>query len=287
MSSTTGIRARSRSRTLAPVGLLGGLGVLLLAAALALVTPGSAAGHGGAHVATAPQPTRGDVKLRDCWLSVTLAPASPEALQSAFGSPLALSQTFYGADPLAGIWGLECDRARFEGRRVDGVILSLVGVPTGLTAAGLPPLANNFAHALLRADTDSRALARTLRRAGLPGRLAPDARYRHSSRATVPATGKLVVPRRYRIDVSASDLDPTNPHDHVNSFSAVGLGGSSADLFADDAFDRFCFTALGGCEVFVRAHRRSPLRGLLGDGSTVPTAGFDHAPLERVDLLLD
>lgn len=264
------------------------LAVGALAASLILTAAGSVAAHEGSHVAAAPQVTRHDVKLRDCWLSVALTPASPEALESAFGSPLALSQTFYGADPLSGIWGLACDRARVEDRRLDQVILSLVGAPTGLTSDGLAPLANNFAHALLRADTNSRALAKALRRKGLPGRVARDARYRHSSPEGVPSAGELIVPGLYRISVSASELDPTNPHDHVNSFSATDRNGklSTISLFTDDAFDRFCFPSAGGCDTFVRAHRRSPLRELLGDGSVVPRVGFDHVRIERVKLLL-
>jgi hypothetical protein len=228
------------------------------------------------------------VKLHGCWLSAAFVPVSAETLQNAFGSSLVLTQTFYGPEPLAGIWGLACDHARIEEKRIDEVILSLVGAPTGLTADGAIPLANNFAHALLRADTNSRALAKALRRAGLPGRLARDARYRHSSPEAPRSTGKLVVPGKYRIDVSASELDPTNPHDHVNSFSSVGQNGRVAvmGLFTDDASDRFCFPSFGSCSVFVRAHRRSPVRGLLGDGSAVARAGFDHAEINRIELVL-
>ncbi len=255
----------------------------VLAAATALMIAGSASAHPGSH----PRVGSDDVKLRNCWLTVALIPTSAEALQNAFGSPLAISQTFYGPDPLVGVWGMACDRARVDDRRVDRVILSLVGAPTGLAIDGAAPFANNFAHALLRADTDSRALARALRSKGLPGRLARDARFRHSSPELVPSTGRLVVPGLYRIDVSASALDPTNPHDHVNSFDGVGPGrAESVGLFTDDAFDRFCFPSVGGCEVFVRAHRRSPLRELLGDGSAVPRVGFDHVKIERVNLLL-
>jgi hypothetical protein len=58
-----------------------------------------------------------------------------------------------GADALVGIWGLSCDRAGFQGGRIKRVIVALVRVPTGVTADGLAPLANNFAHALLRIDT--------------------------------------------------------------------------------------------------------------------------------------
>ena len=57
-------------------------------------------------------------------------------------------------------------------------------------------------------------------------------------------------------------------------------------LFTDDAFDRFCFPSPAGCRVFVRAHRRSPVRDLLGDGSTIARVGFDHAEIERIELAL-
>ena len=259
-----------------------------LAAILGFAAAGSAAAHDGSHATLAGQPPRADVNLRGCWLTVALIPASAEALENAFREPLVLTQTFYGPDPLVGIWGLACERARVEDKRIDHVTLSLVGAPTGLTADGALPLANNFAHALLRADTDSRALARALRRAGLPGRRS-DTRYRHSGSPAPPSSGELVVPGRYRIDVAARELDPTNPHDHVNSFSSVGSDGRRAvmDLFIDDAFDRFCIPTVGGCNVFVRAHRRSPVRDLLGDGSTVARAGFDHAEIKRVKLVLD
>ena len=287
--STTHIRIRSTPRVVSSAILRGVLAVLALAAILSLAAAGSVAAHGGSHATLAPQATRGDVKLHGCWLSAALMPVSTETLQNAFGPSLVLTQTFYGPEPLVGIWGLACDRARIEDRRIDRVILSLVGAPTGLTAEGAAPLANNFAHALLRADTNSRALARAFRHAGLPGRLARDARYTHSSPEAVPSTGELVVPGTYRVEVSASALDPTNPHDHVNSFSSVGQDGRVAvmALFTDDAYDRFCFPSPGGCNVFVRAHRRSPVRGLLGDGSAVARAGFDHAEIKRIELVLD
>jgi hypothetical protein len=262
---------------------------LAIGAALGLTAAESAAGHGRSYGEGASPATRGDVSLRGCWLSAVLVPVSDETLEESFGSSLALTQTFYGSDPLAGIWALACESARFERRRIDRVILSLVGAPTGLTAVGAAPLANKFAHALMRADTDSRALARRFRRAGLPGRLARDARYRHSTPETVPSSGDLVVPGKYRIEVSASELDPTNPHDHVNSFNSVGPSGEAASmgLFTDDAFDRFCFPSSGNCTVFVRAHRRSPLRGLLGNGSVIARAGFDHAKIKRIELTLN
>jgi hypothetical protein len=258
-----------------------------LVAVIASVIAASSAAHIGAHVAAGVPAGSHDVKLRECWLSVAMTPSSPAALEAAFGSPLDLTQTFYGPDPLVGIWGMACDRARVDERRIDRVILSLVGAPTGLTIDGAAPLANNFAHALLRADTDSRALAKSLRRRGLPGRFAGEARFRHSAPERVPSVGGLVVPGRYRLEVSATALDPTNPHDHVNSFDAVRPDGRPVNigLFTDDAFDRFCFPSTGDCEAFVRAHRRSPLRELLGDGSAVPRVGFDHVKISRLNLL--
>ena len=226
--SVTHIRSRPTPLVVSTAIVRGALAVLALAAILGLSAAGSVAAHPGSHAALAPDPTSGDVKLRGCWLSAAFMPTSAEALQNAFGSPLMLTQTFYGPEPLVGIWGLACDRARVEDRRIERVILSLVGAPTGLTSEGASPLANNFAHALLRADTSSPALAKTLRRAGVPGRLARDARYWHSSAQAVPSTGQLVVPGKYRIDVSASELDPTNPHDHMNSFNSVGRNGRLA-----------------------------------------------------------
>jgi len=264
------------------------LAVTWLAAILSLGAAGPVAAHPGSHTAHASQATGADVRLRGCLLTVALVPVSAETLERTFREPLALTQTFYGPDPLAGVWGLACDRARVEGERIDAVILSLVGAPTGLTADGALPLANNFAHALLRADTDSPELARALRRAGLPGRHS-DGRYRHSDPAAALSTGELVFPGKYRIEVAASELDPTNPHDHVNSFSSLGRDGrrGAMGLFVDDAFDRFCLPSTATCNVFVRAHRRSPVRELFGDGSAVARIGFDHAEIPRVDLALD
>jgi len=287
MSAAIHIRTRSTPRVVSSPILRGAVAVLALAAILSLATTGSVAAHGRSDAALGPQ-ARGDVKLHGCWLSAVLMPVSAETLQNAFGPSLVLTQTFYGPDPLAGVWGLACDPARIDEKRIDRVILSLVGAPTGLTADGAIPLANNFAHALLRVDTNSRALAKALRHAGLPGRLTRDARYRHSSPEALPSTGELVVPGQYRIEVSAGELDPTNPHDHVNSFSSVGQNGRVAvmGLFTDDASDRFCFPSSGSCDVFVRAHRRSPVRGLLGDGSAVARAGFDHAEIKRIELVL-
>jgi hypothetical protein len=162
----------------------------------------------------------------------------------------------------------------------------MVAIPDGLTSEGALPVANNFAHSLVRVDTDSRALGRMLRRHGLPARVAPDAGFVHSSPGVIPSSGELRVPSVARIAVSAAALDPTNPHDHLNTFRFFDRrrGFVTLGLLAEDAHDRFCFPQTGGCFVGVRAHRRSPLRPLLGDGSAPVTVGFDHEPLGRLDL---
>jgi hypothetical protein len=187
---------------------------------------------------------------------------------------------------LLGIWGLDCERARVAGKRVRGLTASLVGVPVALTSADAVPLANYFAHALIRVDTNSRVLARALRRAGLPGKWARGTRYRHSAPGAVPSRGRLVVPGQYEIAVSASDLDPTNPHDHVNTFEHRAGRGRVATLgFASqDAFDRFCFPEPGRCSASIRAPRHSAIGRMLG-GRTAPVrVGFDHQKLARIDI---
>jgi hypothetical protein len=226
------------------------------------------------------------VVLKRCWLTVAFVPRSAESVQAAASDPLDLSQTFYGPDPLVGIWGMSCERAVTGARRLDDVIVSMVAIPDGLTSEGALPVANNFAHSLVRIDTDRRALGRTLRRRGLPARVEADARLVHSSPGAVPSSGELRVPSVYRIAVSAAALDPTNPHDHLNTFRFFDRprGFVTLGLTAEDAHDRFCFPQVGACSVEVRAHRRSPLRELLGDGSAPVTGGFDHEPLGRIEL---
>ena len=75
-----------------------------LAAILGFAAAGSAAAHDGSHATRSGQQPRADVNLRGCWLTVALIPASAEALENAFQEPLVLTQTFYGPDPLVGIW---------------------------------------------------------------------------------------------------------------------------------------------------------------------------------------
>ena len=257
---------------------------ILLTLLLSLAFAGPAAAHGGdpaAQIATADP----EITLRDCFLTTVLVPRPAEVLLPVFKRPLDLSRTFYGSDPLLGIWGLNCKRARVAGRRVGQVVTSLVGVPFTLTSAGALPLANNFAHALIRVDTSSGVLARALRRAGLPGKHARAARYRHSASGVVPSSGRLVVPERYKIAVSASDLDPTNPHDHLNSFEHRS-GGQVATLrlSSQDAIDRFCFPGAGTCSASIQAPRGSAIRRLLGGRSAPVRAGFDHERLARIDV---
>jgi hypothetical protein len=254
----------------------------LSALVLSLAFAGSAAAHVGhsAQVGIADP----EVELRSCFLTTVLVPRPAEVLQPVFERPLDLSRTFYGPDPLLGIWGFDCERAVVEGKRVGRLITSLVGVPTALTSAGA--LANNFAHALIRIDTNSRVLARALRRAGLPGKRARKARYRHSPPGVVPSSGRLVVPERYKIDVSARDLDPTNPHDHLNSFEHLDDDGDAATLTlsSQDAFDRFCFPAAGNCSATIKAPTGSAIGRLLG-GRTAPVrVGFDHEKLAEIDI---
>jgi hypothetical protein len=104
----------------------------------------------------------------------------------------------------------------------------------------------------------------------------------------VPFRGRLELPGGYSIRVTASQLDPTNPHDHANLFEHRGADGGAArvTMSIPNAVDRFCFPAGGGCSATVRAARGSQLAGLLGGRSAPVTAGFDHEKLARVDLLL-
>jgi hypothetical protein len=252
---------------------------------VSLAVAASAAAHGG-HSATQAATAAPDVELRNCFLTTVLVPRPAEVLLPVFERPLDLSQTFYGPDPLLGIWGLDCERARVRHKRVGRLIASLVGVPVALTSAGALPLANNFAHALIRIDTSSRALARALRRAGLPGKRSRAARYRHSPPGVVPSSGQLLVPARYEIAVTASDLDPTNPHDHLNSFEHLDDDGEASTLTfsSQDAFDRFCFPASGNCSASIRAPRGSAIGRLLGGDSAPVRVGFDHEKLAQIDI---
>jgi hypothetical protein len=243
-----------------------------LALALAVATPAGAHG-GGANAAVAGGTP---VKLRDCHLTAAFAPRPASALD--FGAP------FYGPDPLVGIWAMACDRSRVAGKPTGRLVLSLVGVPVGLTAPGALPLANNFDHRLLQLDTTSQPLAKAARRAGLPARIAPGSRYSHSRAGALPSRGSLVVPGSHTVAVGASQPDPTNPHDHANLFEH--RGGAALALSIDDAFDRFCLSPGETCSASLRAARNSALHRLLGDRSVPVRAAFDHDRLPRVDIVL-
>jgi hypothetical protein len=197
-----------------------------------------------------------------------------------------LSQTFYGPDPLLGVWAVSCDRGEVAGGRVGRAVLSLVGVPVTLSVPGAPPLANFLAHSLIRVDTSSRQLAVALRRAGLPARVARAARYQHSRPGAVPSSGALDIPGKYRLAVSATAADPTNPHQHSNRFSYSGPNGRTAQLglATETAYDRFCFPASGGCSASVEAPPGSALAHLLGATSAEARAGFEHAKIARLNI---
>jgi hypothetical protein len=248
---------------------------------------GTATAHDGAHSAL-PQSAQATVKLRGCWMTVAYVPRPADALERAFPWLPDLAQTFYGPDPLLGVWAMSCDRGRVADRRVGRVVLSLVGVPVALTAPDAPPLANFFAHALIRADTSSRVLAAALRRAGLPGRLRRAVRYRHSRTGAVPSRGALDIPGAYRLEVSAALEDPTNPHQHTNRFAYRGRSGRVVQLglAAANAFDRFCLPEAGDCSASVAAPPGSVLANALGGTSAQARVGFDHAKLARLNLSL-
>lgn len=251
---------------------LGKAALVTLALALAVATP--AAAHGGAASAGLAGGTA--VKLRDCHLTAAFAPRPASALD--FGAP------FYGPDPLVGIWAMACDRSRVAGEPAGRLVLSLVGVPVGLTAPGAFPLANNFAHRLLQLDTTSRPLAKAARREGLPATIAAASRYRHSPPGALPSRGRLVVPGSHTVAVGASQPDPTNPHDHANLFEH--RSGAALALTIEDAFDRFCLSPGEICSASLQAARNSALRRLLGRRSAPVRAAFDHDRLARVDIVL-
>ncbi len=246
--------------------------LVTLALALAVATPAGA--HGGA--ANAPVTGGTAVKLRDCHLTAAFVPRPASALD--FGAP------FYGPDPLVGIWAMACDRSRVADEPAGQLVLSLVGVPVGLTAPGAIPLANNFAHRLLQLDTTSRALAKAARRAGLPATIVPAARYRHSPPSALPSRGRLVVPGSHTMAVGASQPDPTNPHDHANLFEHRGRAALA--LRIEDAFDRFCLSPGETCTASLQTGRNSALRRLLGRRSAPVRAAFDHDRIGRVDIVL-
>jgi hypothetical protein len=245
---------------------------LTLALVLAVAPP--AAAHGGS--ASAGVTGGVPVTLRDCHLTAVFAPRPASVLD--FGAP------FYGPDPLVGVWAMACDRSRVAGEPTGRLVLSLVGVPVGLTAPGVVPLANNFSHRLLQLDTTSRPLAKAARRAGLPATISPGQRYRHSPPGALPSRGRLVVPGSHTMAVGALLVDPTNPHDHANLFEH--RGGGALGLTIQDASDRFCLSPGEGCSASLRATRGSALRRLLGHRSAPVRAGFDHDRLRRVDIVL-
>jgi hypothetical protein len=245
---------------------------LTLALILAIAT--QAAAHGGAAHSGLTEGT--PVKLRDCHLTAAFAPRPAFALE--FGAP------FYGPDPLVGVWATACDRSRVAGEPAGRLVLSLVGVPVGLTAPSAVPLANNFAHRLLRLDTTSPALARAARRAGLPATIVRASRYRHSRRGALPSRVRLVVPGSHTMAVAARRPDPTNPHDHANLFEH--RGGGALALTIEDASDRFCLSPADGCSASLRAAHGSYVSRLLGDSRAPVRAAFDHDPLPRVDIVL-
>lgn len=258
---------------------------LVLATLASLAVAATATAHGGSGSAM-PRSAKDAVKLRECWMTVAYVPRPAAVLARAFPEPPDLSQTFYGPEPLLGAWAVSCERGRVAGKRVGRVVLSLVGVPVGLTAPGAPPLANFFSHALIRVDTNSRLLAEHLRGAGLPGRLAHAARYRHSRAGALPFRGALDLPGRYRLKVRASAPDPTNPHQHSNHFTYGSRSGRKAELAltTGTAIDRFCFPASGGCRATVSAPPGSALARLVGGTSAEARVGFDHAKLARLDI---
>jgi hypothetical protein len=240
--------------------------VVALTLVLALSAAAPAAAHGGPE-AHAAKPAGTPVKLRDCFLTAAFAPRPAAPLD--FGMPV------YGPEPLVGVWALACDRSRVAGRPAGALVLSLVGVPVGLTSPGAVPLANNFAHRLLRIDTSSRRLAAVARRAGLPAHHARSAYYR---------PGRLVVPGQQVMGVRASQPDPTNPHDHANLFEHGGAAQLSMTI--EDARDRFCLTPGQGCAASLWAARGSALARTLGATSAPVRAAFDHDRIPRVDLVL-
>jgi hypothetical protein len=267
----------------------GTIAALAALASIAFAAPAAAHpnGQSGPPPPSAPG-ARGAVQLRGCFLTVVLVPRPASALQPLFRRPLDLTRTFYGPDPLLSIWGVRCDEGTVDGEEVRSLVFSLVGVPVDLTDPQALPLANNFAHVLVRADTTSPVVAKALRRAKLPTDVIPGARYGHLGSGVVPSTGTLVVPGLYSIRVTASDVDPTNPHDHVNRFEYRGRGRrvGTLELSIADAFDRFCFTAGGNCTATVAAPAGSLLACVLGGTSAPVRIGFDHAKIDRIDLRL-
>ena len=252
--------------------------------AAGLAVAGPAAAHGGSHDDPASKTAgRGAIQLRGCWMTVALVPRPSTVLEAALLAPGTPAVTAYGDDPMVAIWTLACDRARVGHRRAGRTIVSLVGVPVEQPGGEERLLANDFSHAVVRADTQQPIVAAAMRSAGIRVGLSRGMRYRHSRPGSVPSTAAVIVPGQYRLDVSARSLD--QPHDHLNRFR--GAGGRTIRLTTTGANDRFCVAAAGDCAAQLAVPSRSALARVLGRPAAQPVIGFDHLRLRRVNLGLE
>jgi hypothetical protein len=251
------------------------LGAGALAALAVLTAAAPAAAHVGPHAPAAAARPADALTLRGCLMTVALVPRPASALRRALPSLPDLTRTFYGPDPLLAAWALSCRGARIGAAPVGDVVLSALAVPTALTDPRAVPLANNFAHRLIRIDSSARTLALALRRRGLPANLTRRARGRH---------GRVVVPGQYRLTVRAVVVD--QPHDHANRFERPVRGGRPVSLGLETvgAVDRFCFPAAGGCEASVAAVPRSAVGRLVGGAAPAVRVAFEHRKIARLDL---
>ena len=110
------------------------------------------------------------MKLRGCLLTAAFVPRPASAHADGLPPAADLSQTFYGTDPLLGVWGSPAGGPGSPGGAPDAWSPRWWRCRPADPSPGALPLANNFGHALIGIDASSRALAVALRRAKLPGR---------------------------------------------------------------------------------------------------------------------
>lgn len=180
----------------------------------------------------------------------------------------------YGPTPFTALtaWVLDCPRVQVGRSDRGRAILSLVGVVVSdprARGARKPVAPNRWQQYLLAAHSDNRALARDLRRAGLPARFATGIA-RRAGRVSVPGVYAISTP------ILTGDDDP---HDHANSwwFDGTDRRPARMELTVPRADDRYCDQ--GACSR-ITAPVGSTLRTVLGPRARVARSSFSHPPLD-------
>ena len=243
--------------------------------------------------AAAARPTPPLFDAHGCWSTLHVFADDPARLQPRYVPAEYKPLGWLPGQPYVALWSFACDRLAVDGGTAHPTQLGIAAVaiehpdrqPSEQQPLELPNVWSHYVHEF---ETDNSALARALRRQGLPARVVHAMSFRH--RTTFDLPSPLLPVAEARIDVPGAWSSWTEPviqqepsHSHANEFwFDTARGPSVLNVRVPEARDHFCELAAGEQCGTADAPAGSDMAAVLGATHRSADAAVDHAKIGRV-----